>query len=300
MKLCVLGMTVVLLAGPAVADKLDDDFQSLKDAVGKKDATQVKSLTAELAPIVKQALAVPAPTGDDDKKAWTDHIAYVKSVEEYCQYALFATALQGSPEEKVDLISTLEQQAPTSKYLDEAYGPYLVALNQTGAAAKIPAIAAKAVEHFPNNPDLLSVMMDSTYGKQNSRALTYAERLIAVLGKPKPEGVSAEEWERLRSANLGRAHWMAGVIHCSSQTWAAGDRELRAALPLITGNAAMAGPALFYLGMADYQLAKMTNSKAKMLEAVKFSQQSAAIPGPLADQARHNAIVMQSEADRMR
>ena len=300
MKLLVLGMTVVLLAVPAVADKLDDSYQSLKDAVEKKDAAKVKAAVAELSPMVKEALAVPAPSGADEKKTWDDHITYVKGIEEYCEYALYATALQAQPGEAVELFAALEQQNPKSKYLDEAYPRYFLALNQTGAAAKIPGIAAKALQNLPDNPDLLSVMMEATYGKQNQQALNYANRLIAALSKPKPADVTAEEWELKRSANLGRAHWMAGVIYCSNGTYGPGDRELRAALPLITGNAAMAGPALFYLGMANYQLGKMTLSKAKMLEAVKFSQQSAAIPGPFADQARHNALVMKDEADRMR
>ena len=300
MKLCVLGMTVVLLAGPAVADKLDDSFQSLKDAVAKKDATQVKTLVTELNPMIREELSAPAPSGEDDKKSWSDHIDYVKSVGEYCEYALYATAVQSPSETMVDLISTLEKLNPKSKYMDQAYGLYLVALNKTGASSKIPAIAAKALQNFPDNVDLLSVMMEATYGKQNSQSLVYANRLIAALEKPKPADLSAEEWERLRGANLGRAHWMAGVIYCSSGNYAAGDRDLRAALPAVTGNAAMAGPALFYLGMANYNLAKMTNSKAKMLEAVKFSKESSAIAGPFSEQARHNAIVMQTEADRMR
>lgn len=301
MKLAVLGMTVVLLGGPAVAtaDKLDDSFQSLKDAVAKKDIKQVKSLVAELGPMVKQIVTATGPQGEYDATNWGEHVAYAKSVGEYCEYGLFAMAIQATPADTVELTAALEQQNPASKYLDGAYLPYFMALNSTGAGAKIPAIAAKALEHHPDNPDLLSVLMESTYGKQNDRALNYANRLIAALGKPKPEVISAADWERKRSADLGRAHWMAGMVYCASGTWAAGDRELRAALPSITGNAGMAGPALFYLGMANYQLGKMTMNKAKMLEAVKFSQQSAAIPGQFTEQARHNAIVIQTEADRM-
>ena len=192
----------------------------------------------------------------------------------------------------VDLIGTLEQLNPSSKYLNTAYGPYLVALSKTGATAKIPAIAEKALVHFPENEDLLSVSMEAALNaKQNDRALNYAGKLIAALGKAsKPEN----------AAILGRAHWVAGMVYCEKQTYGPGDRELRAALPLIAGNTAMTGPALFYLGMANYQLGKMTMSKAKMLEAVKFSQQAAAIAGPYEQQARHNAIVMKEEADRMR
>jgi hypothetical protein len=44
----------------------------------------------------------------------------------------------------------------------------------------------------------------------------------------------------------------------------------------------------------------MTMNKAKMLEAVKFSEQSMVLDSPYADQARHNALVMKQEAARMR
>ena len=41
-------------------------------------------------------------------------------------------------------------------------------------------------------------------------------------------------------------------------------------------------------------------NKALVLEAAKFSEEAAAIEGPYAEQARHNAIVMKTEAGRMR
>jgi hypothetical protein len=71
-------------------------------------------------------------------------------------------------------------------------------------------------------------------------------------------------------------------------------------LPLIGGNAAMKASALFYLGMANYPLGKMTTKKSQVLEGVKFSQEAAAIQGRLAQQAWHNAQVMKDEAARMR
>ena len=62
----------------------------------------------------------------------------------------------------------------------------------------------------------------------------------------------------------------------------------------------MLAPALFYLGTANYNLGKMTASKAKMLEGAKFSDQCAAIPGDLAQQASKNSAVMKAEAAKMR
>jgi hypothetical protein len=303
MKLLALGALIVLLGGPAAAtDKLDDTFQSLKDAVAKKDAVQVKKLTEELNLLVQQELAGPAPADEQEKKAWTGHIDYVKSIGEYCEYALYATAIQSPPAQLVDLIAALEKMDACSKYLDGAYSYYFVALNKTGGASKIPAIAEEALKMFPDNEDLLLVAMENALNrKQADRALTFANRLTAALPRrSKPEGLPLADWERKRSAAMGRAYWVAGVISADKGSYAAADKSLRLALPLIKGDAAELGPALFYLGTVNYQLGKMTLNKKLVLEAAQFSEQAAAIPGQYADQARHNALVMKSETDRMR
>jgi tetratricopeptide (TPR) repeat protein len=297
-------MTFVFFAGPAVAaaDKMDETYQSLKDAVAKKDGAQVGKLAAELNPLVQAELAAPAPAGDDEKAAWSDHVKYVKGVAEYTEYALYVAALQSPAPEMAGLIAALEQVNPCSKYLDVVYGPYLVAVSKGGGAGKVTAIAEKALVNFPDNEDLLLVLLESSMTrKQTDRALTYANKLTTVLTThAKPEMLSAAEWDRKRTAGLSRGYWVAGVIYSEKGNYAAADKKLRSALPLIKGNDAMAGPALFYLGMANYQLGKMTLNKALVLEAAKFSEQSAAIESPYADQARHNALVMKADAGKMR
>ncbi len=303
MKLSTLTVAIVLLGGPVVAfaDTLDDSYQSLQDAVAKKDIAQVKKLVADVAPLVKEGLAVPAPEAADEKAAWTARNDYVKSVGQYMEYALFAVSIGAPPATVVDLISTLEQQNPKSKYLESAYAPYLVALNQTGAAAKIPAIAEKALASLPDNVDLLGVMADGAFTKQqNDRALVFANRLIAAFGKPKPEVVPDAEWTRKRSVLLGHGYWIAGLVYGTKNDFNPADKNLRAALPLIQGNNAMLAPAYFYLGLANNQLGKQFLSKARVMEAAKFSDQCAAIPGPYADQARHNAMIMRADAEKMR
>jgi tetratricopeptide (TPR) repeat protein len=301
-KLPALSLALVLVAGPAVAaGVLEDGLQSLKDAVAKKDAPLVKKLVADLYPQAREASAEAAPKNDDDKPAWTNRVELAKSVEAYTEYALYAVAIQSPPETLVDLISTLEQSNPKSKYLDEAYGPYLVALNRTKDAAKVIPTAEKALANFPDNEDLLLVVTDAALAKNPDRALTLANRLVAAFNKhPKPESMSAADWERKKSAGLGRGYWIAGVVYGAKGQYVNCDKSLRAALPLIKGSDAMLGPALFYLGMSNYNLGKMTLNKAKILEAARFSEQSAAIAGAYTDQARHNATVMKDEAARMR
>jgi hypothetical protein len=220
----------------------------------------------------------------------------------YVESAFYTVAVQSEPAVLVDLIATLEQQNPKSKYLDQAYGAYLVALDKNGAKAKIPAIAKKGLASFPENEDLLLYMTDTeATAKRTDSALAYANRLTASLNKhSKAEGMTAADWERKRGAALAHGYYIAGVLSAEKGLYVPADKNLRAALPLIQGQPAMMGPALFYLGMANYQLGKMTNSKAKVLEGSKFSEQSMAISSPYQDQARHNALVMKDEAARMR
>ncbi len=304
MKLCALSIGIALLAGPvtAAAGELEDAVQSLKDAAGKKDAAEVKKLATTIHEMTCELIMSSAPADAEEKKVWEERIQYAKGVDVYVEGAIYATALQSPPAVLIDLVNSLEQQNPKSRFLDEAYGPYMVALNKTGAAAKIPAVAEKALANFPENEDLLLVMTETSANrKQSDRALTFANRLVAALNKhPRPEGMSAADWERKRNAGLTRGYWTAGVISAEKGQWMAADKDLRAALPLVQGNAPMAGPALFYLGMANYELGKMTLNKARVLEAAKFSEQAMVIEGPHQDQARHNALVMKNDAARMR
>jgi tetratricopeptide (TPR) repeat protein len=215
---------------------------------------------------------------------------------------LYAVAVKGSPATTVDLLAALEQQNPKSKYLDQAYANYLYALSQSGGAAKIPAIAEKALVNFPENGDLLLFLADySMSQKQGDRAVTLANRLVGAMSKqPKPEGVADADWAKRRNTALGRGYWIAGVISGEKNQYVAADKNLRSALPLVKGNDAMTSRALFYLGVANYNLGKMTLNKAKVLDGAKFSDQCAAIPGPLAEQAWKNSALMKTDAGRMR
>jgi tetratricopeptide (TPR) repeat protein len=303
MKVSVLSFAVLLIAGPLVAvpDDLDDAFQSLKDAESKKDAGQVKKKAAETRALARQVTAASVPEGVD-KEAWAKRAAYARDIELYTEYALYATATQAPAATAVDLLSTLEQENPKSKYLDEAYPRYFGALNQTGQAAKIPAIAEKAIAHFPENEDLLLVLADTALNrKQNDRALGHAQRLVAALGRhSKPEGMPAADWERKKNVALGRGHWIAGFVHSERKEYFQADTDLRAALPLMKGDEATLAAVLFHLGLVNYQIGRLTLNRARVVEAARFSDQAAAINGPLAQQAWRNGGVMRAEAAKMR
>ena len=304
MYLTVASFAVLLAAGPAVIEpgNLETAYQTLKDAVARKDAGQVKTLAAATCTSARAAISAPAPETDEEKEAWNHRVAFARDVELFTEYALYATAIQAPPASTIELLSALEQQNPKSKYLADAYGLYFRALHQTGAAAKIPSVAEKAVANFPENDDALLVLAEAAYAnKQADRALGFARRLRAALDKhARPEGMSSADWERKRSAALGSSYWIAGTVEAEKAQYFEADRDLRASLPLIASNEARKAAALFYLGLANYQLGKMTMKKALVLDGERFSREAAAIKGPLAQQAWHNAMVMKDEAAKMR
>lgn len=300
----VMGLAALLTAGSfvIVSDDLEDAFDSLKQAESRKDPALIKQMAVQTCALARSVMYSPLPESEAEKEAWKQLVERAQSIETYTEYALYATAVQGPPAITVDLISTLEQQNPKSKYLDQAYAMYFLALNQTGQAAKIPAIAEAAIAHLPENEDLLMVLADAAMSKkQNERALGYAERLISVLEKhPKPEGVSATDWQRKCHQELCRAHWIAGILRCEKSDYIKGDKNLRLAIASLPTNDAMRASALFYLGVANYQIGTTTLNKSRVLEAIAFSEQAAAIESPYAMQAWRNVQAMKRYAHQMR
>jgi hypothetical protein len=294
---------LLLFAGPPAAapDDLEEALKGLKEAESKKDPALVKKHAAEVCALTRKIVAEPAPESDNEKEAWTQRVAYARAVEVQIEYALYATALGAPPASAVELLAALEEQNPRSQYMDSGYAFYFAALTRAGAASKIPAIAEKAVAHFPNNEDLLLVAADSAMNrKQSDRALSYAKQLVAVLGKhPRPEGMAAADWERKRTAALGRGYWISGMVHAEKNQYAPADQALRAALPLVQGNDPMTAAALFYLGVVNYQLGRLTNNKPQVVEAARFSEKAATFNSPYHMQALRNAHVMRTEAFKM-
>jgi hypothetical protein len=303
MKFSILSCAVLLLAGSPLlhADDLDDALQALKDAQAKNDAALVKKWAVQTSTLAGKVIQSPAPQDEGEKEAWTKMVAYAKDLQLNAEYALFATSVQAQPAVAVDLLSTLERINPKSRYLEDGYGRYFAMLQQSGAGAKIPAVAEKALANFPDNIDALLVLAESAMNRQqNAAALSYANRLVAAAGKGKPEGVSAADWERKRTSALTRGHYIAGMMYAANNQYFQANASLRLALPLVKGNEAMLGATLFQLGVVNYQLGRATANKAQVMEAIKFSEEAAKIKGPYATQAWRNAGIMRTEVAKMR
>ncbi len=302
MKLSVLALIALLVAGPVLADELDDSLAALKEAQSKKDLAAIKKLAAETSELAKEQAEMEEPADASLKEAWKARSAWAKDVVKFADYALYSTALGAEPDVAIEVLTALEAQNPKSQYLDEGgYQVYFAALTKKGEASKIPAIAQKALASLPNSMDLLLVLADDAMGKgQTGQGSTYAQRLISAAGKAqKPEGMSDADWNQKKGLALGRGYYYTGMVQAQGQNYFQADKSLRAALPYIKGSGQMYGMALFQLGVANFTLGAQTNNKKRVLEAISLTEQASKIAGPHTQQAVANITAMRAQAAKM-
>jgi hypothetical protein len=278
------------------ADDLEDSYSKLKDAVAQKNADVVRSEAPNTRKLAEALVTAPKPEAADQQKDWQDRVDYGKDVVNYSEYAQAITAAQiTDPAKTIELVEALIAANPKSKYLDDCASAYLVALGKNGGASKQLAGMTKIVNGRPENEVALQALTEGLANSSPDRALNYAGKLVAVLSKKgKPEGMAEADWERLRTTGLASGYYISGAIYGGRQAWMDCDRNMKAALPLIKDNTRL-GVIYFYLGLANYQVAKMTLDKPRMQQALQYSQKAASIPGPMRDQASHNVLAIQNE-----
>ncbi len=273
-------------------------YAKLKEAEAKKDPDGVLEWGEKTSQAARAVVASPKPEAADEQESWNNAVDYAKQVDVYTEYSQFASAIGGVPGPKIiALTESIEKRNPKSEYLGKVYPSYLVALHQAGETAKIMTVSERRIANDPDNEDLLLVLADGYMNQKNAeKASAYAGRLLESLKtRAKPEGMSDADWDKKKSASTARAYWISGVNHAEAKRYKDADEALRAALPLIQGQVALQAPALFYLGVSNYNLGKPTKDKKRIAEAIKFSDECAKLASPYKDPALKNARGMRVE-----
>jgi hypothetical protein len=272
-------------------DNLEASYNNLKAAEAKSDFDGIAKWSSDTSKIARKQ-EQSANAADSSGKARAD---YAKQVDTYTEYAVYAASLKATEAPKIiALVESLEQRNPQSPYLSQAYGRYLNALRESGQADKAGAAAERQLQRDPNSEDALLVAAGfNMQEKQDQKAATYAGKLIQVMqAKSKPDGMSDADWEKKKATTLGLGYWIQGVSSSNLHQYGDADKALRQALPLIKDNPEVLGIGLFHLGLSDYQLGKSTKSRILIQQALKYSQQSAAIKSPLQAQAQNNVAAI--------
>lgn len=296
------GVAILLTLGTAAfADDLDDAYAALQTANKGSDVAAIKKAALDTCAAVKKLEASTPPENPTEKEDYTKRVEWAKSVQVEAEYALYAASLKNPGATQIELLTSLEEENPKSRYMEVGYSVLIAALTTAGDTAKAMSAAERAVANFPYNIDALLVLTDEAYRKgQKDKALGYARKMVAAAGKGKPEDLDAADWERLKGSALSRGYWYAGVIEAERNIYFDADRDLRAALPLVKGNESMYGADLFYLGLVNYQIGKQTANKQRIIEGQKYSEEASHIKGPFQTQAYTNATAIKGELSRMR
>jgi hypothetical protein len=99
---------------------------------------------------------------------------------------------------------------------------------------------------------------------------------------------------------MGRGNWIAGISYATLGKQIQADKTLRAALPNIQDDPQLLSGALFYLGVANYNIARSTHDKVLLKQALDFSQKAANMPGPYAQNASQNVYAIKNELTNFR
>jgi hypothetical protein len=119
--------------------------------------------------------------------------------------------------------------------------------------------------------------------------VAYSAKIVEVMAsKPKPAGVSDQDWAKKQTTLTGLAHYMGGSTLYNQKKYSAADKELRAALPLVESNDQLKAATLFFAGLANYDMKNMA-------EAMRFNQLCAAIKSPFQAQANKNIALMKQQ-----
>jgi len=287
----------MVFAQPKVAD-VEAAYNKLKEAEAKKDPDGVLEWARKTSAAARLVTSQPKPAGGDELEAWKRDTDYSSQVDTYTEYSMQAAVAAGiAPEKTIALTEALEAQNAKSQYLGLIYNQYLAALQKAGQTAKIVPAAEKRIAVDPANEELLLILADGYMNKkETAKSTEFANRLVETTkSKAKPDNLSEADWEQRKNAFLARGYWIAGINYGSLNQYKESDKALRLALPLIQGQDQLLGPALFYLGVDNYNMAKPAKDKKLAAEAVKFSDQAALVKGPFQDQSKKNAVSIRRE-----
>ena len=267
-------------------------LQCLKAAEAKKDVKQILAFSTKASENARKMANAPQPKEADEVAAWKSSVDYAKQVDTYADYALFRLAIESrDPNVVVQMAEALEQRSPQSEYVPKVRDALFVAYRQANANDKAVALAEKAIAAGQANEDMLLVAID-TYSQQKKepeKIHTYAARIVEMMGaKAKPETMSDADWTNRKNLFIGLARYLSGKLYETENKHALADAELKAALPLVEGNANLKPEVLFLLGQANYKMEKIQ-------EAVNYFRACAALASPYKAQATKNVQVIQGQ-----
>ena len=173
------------------------------------------------------------------------------------------------PKSRMADIEKFNAAFPDSKFQESVSSYALDALSQLKDNARLVAYADKTLAANPNSMPAL-LLMANFYGDDSkpgstAKAITYSQKLIDVAKADAPDA------DKSRKVYAGVGHNTLGFAYLKQEKTATAIPELKAAAALLKGQEDQQyGRALYGLGFAYGKLAKLTEARDVLTEAVKI------------------------------
>jgi len=278
---------------------LDSAHYAMQIAELRNDPALIGKYALSSWDIAAKVAQLRRPADPDDQPRWAKQIEFARQVMTYAEYLLSLQIPQeGDPQRKAALIQELEIRNPQSQFL--------AVVKKAGIRSEvIPmdserafSIALRGISQDPENPDFLMTIAQNYLRREDdlAKVLSFSLRLLDVVPKrSKPDGLTAEEWEKKKFQYTGAGNWMAGIVYGKQARYGLSDRYLRNALPFIRENAQALAAAYFYLGYDNYAMAGEQHDKGRAIEAVRFSKLCLTIDGPFQSLAQKNLEALRND-----
>lgn len=261
-------------------DHLNAAYTCLRYAEAKRDPVLIQRWACLTGEIAKRVRKVDSPRDGEEPEQFAKRQEAAKSMEQYVEYALFRLIGQvATADKKQELTALLLQRYPQGRYTAELRR----AADPRAASSPADAIARaeRAIQEGTAQGDIYLMAADYYLQRSQEKALRYATRAVELANGPGPPEMDEAAWQRQRRQFLGKGHWMIGMIYSAQDNYAATDKALRAALPYLTGEDTLLASALLHLGYANARLADTTTDKTRVHDAIRYTEQCAAMKSSL-------------------
>jgi tetratricopeptide (TPR) repeat protein len=215
----------------------------------------------------------------------------------YAEYSLFSIAQQTTdPARKLAMLMSLQERNPKSPYAENVPAECFQIYKRLNQMDKALVLADQTLANDPDNVDMLMAISEYHFGREEARDRVVANmvHVIDVMAKkPRPDSLGEEDWAKKKAHMLGSAYYMGGVFSSILGQYGRADQMLRAALPLIAGDATQEATSFYQLGVANYHLADSNPARAR--EALAYWRRCASIHSNFQAQAIKNAESVKNE-----
>ena len=200
-------------------------------------------------------------------------------------------------DKKIRWLELIRTEYPESEYAQNMYGRYIDSYEQAGDRANALAWIEKAIEAGVEDESYRYRMAEEALGKQDlDGAQAHAEKALAILAsKPKPEGMSEEQWTAYTARMTAYANFAAGrawIGRATADAYRSARTHLLQSVDVIKAEGGDRYNMLaYFLGVCYVQLDVKGDN---IPEAVEWMTEAANTPGPLQEQAKADLVKIRS------